>query len=251
MPSPNKLNVVRKISDKNLNLFVSGTLSNKPDNVVGIASTTVSSGDICLVGSKSLRTNTIGASVAIQAYGSQPGGGASGRHDSGEGHAETFYPGGTGNGGGNFLISCLSNFDVGNGCWGVSAASTATTLKNQNSNSNWFLLASSPPSATSAHINGPHAPHTHHHGSPGSNAPGVLSPLACTYAARGNAGTCDDIFTSFTCTAGNLVGSGNCSGYTLSPSNDKLVPAACICGGRGATSCPGWVHVSVNSTSSR
>lgn len=251
MPSPNKLNVVRKISDKNLNLFVSGTLSNKPVNVVGIASTTVSSGDICLIGSRSLRTNSFQANVAIQACGSVPGGGASGRHDSGSGHSETFYPGGTGNGGGNFLISCLSNFNVGNGCWGVSVASTSTKLTSANSNSNWFLLASSPPSGTGAHINGPHAPHTHHHGSPGSNAPGVLSPLACTYTARGCAGTCDNIFTSFTCTAGNLVGSGNCSGHTLSPCNNNLAPAACVCGGKGATTCPGWVHVNVASTSSK
>lgn len=251
MPSPNKLNVVRKISDKNLDLFVSGTLSNKPVNVVGIASTTVSSGDICLVGSRSLRTNRFGASVAIQACGSTPGGGASGRHDRGSGHAETFYPGGTGNGGGNFLISTLSNFSVGDGCWGVSVASTSTKLTSQNSNSNWFLLASSPPSATGAHLDGPHAPHTHHHGSPGANASGVLSPLACTYTARGSAGTCDDIFTSFTCTAGNLVGSGNCSGHTLSPCNNNLAPAACACGGKGATTCSGWVHVNVASTSSK
>lgn len=249
MPSPNKLNVVNRLSDKEFNLFVNSTVVQKPQNSVGIASTTITSGNICLVGSKSLRTNNIRASVAVQSCGSVPGSGASGRHDSGSGHSETFYPGGTGNGGGNFLISTLSNFDVGNACWGVSVASTSTKLTNENTSSNWFLLASSPPSAIGAHINGPHAPHTHHHGSPGSPAPGVLSPLNCTYAARGGSGTCADIFLSVTCVSGCLVGAGNSSGYEMSSSQDKLVPAPCTCGGRGATTCPGWVHVNVSAKS--
>jgi len=240
MPKPNKIKVIRKVSNTQLypsidNAVLQSTLNSYAGGV-GIASTTrESAGCFSLIGRSNMRDN-IGGSVAISGNPSADGHAGNGRHDNGENHQESHYTGGTGDGGGNFIYADVSTL-TSPWCICVSAAATSGKFVRSSSISDEYMLTTSPVSGVPAYVQN-HGGPTHHHVYGRTNAPGNLAPLNCTYT------TPSPIFNNVCCVSGCLNASGGYSGYYQSSfCTNNLVPSNYTNCSQSRCYCSGWVHI--------